>query len=65
MFYVLISEILKCRKNVQFKTVEIIYHDVKPVLTFGYRYIESLPQIMELNSIINNFPLIKCITKVD
>lgn len=34
--HVLVSEMLKCEKNVKYKIVEIIYHDVKPVLTYKY-----------------------------
>lgn len=33
--HVLVSEMLKCEKNVKYKIVEIIYHDVKPVLTYN------------------------------
>lgn len=53
--HVLVSEMLKCEKNVKYKIVEIIYHDVKPVLTYKYNWI---PQIMEINSIKNNFPFV-------
>lgn len=34
--HVLVSEMLKCEKNVKYKIVEIIYHDVKPVLTYNW-----------------------------
>lgn len=34
--HVLSSEMLKCEKNVKYKIVEIIYHDMKPVLTYKY-----------------------------
>lgn len=39
--HVLVSEMLKCEKNVKYKIVEIIYHDVKPVLTYKYNWIVS------------------------